>query len=315
MTNRLIDLVRLRSNPKSLKMVTCSGNTHCPTHRFEAIVHIRQISVQWEPTLCQTTKRGQTLTRLTAETAEKYFRDTLLLVCQVGGTSCRLNLSSCWRCFVRPFCRLRCQKPGVFRCSLTSLLLEGAGDVVYQMVPWDVDFLSSKGLRPAGPLFRFTLLEGSFKQLHLPHCQLLKGQIFYCYCLFIRNHWGSINVSAAVCTCIRITSLSLAEAEFLCVTDNCSHFLSVAHVTGDSMDLIKPDQVTESHVIINVQGFSCFGLVTVATCRAAIHGLVLLFSKLSEHSLFVLLLPRNICLAQVGRPLPHAEGLPSPMNY
>lgn len=80
------------------------------------------------------------------------------------------------------------------------------------------------------------------------------------------------------------------------------------------MDLIKPDQVTESHVIINVQGFSCFGLVTGAMCRAAIHGLVLLFSKLSERSLFVLLLPRNVCLTQVGRPLPHTEGLPSLMN-
>lgn len=98
------------------------------------------------------------------------------------------------------------------------------------------------------------------------------------------------------------------------MTDNCWHFLSVVHVTGDSMNLIKPDQVTDSHVIINVQGFSCFGLVTAVTCRAVIHGLVLLFSKLSEHSLFVLLLPRNVCLAQVGRPLPHAEGLPSPMN-
>lgn len=64
----------------------------------------------------------------------------------------------------------------MFRCSLTDLQLEGVGDLVYQMIPWDMDFLSSKGLRPAGPLFRFTVLTGRFYRLHLPHCQLVSGQ-------------------------------------------------------------------------------------------------------------------------------------------
>ncbi|XP_076583052.1 uncharacterized protein LOC143318534 isoform X2 [Chaetodon auriga] len=151
--------------------------------------------------------------------------------------------------------RLRCQLPGVFHCRQTGLLLEGIGDVVYQTVPWDVDFLFSKGLRPAGPLFRFTLLTGSFHRLHLPHCQLL--------------------------------------------SDGGQHFLSVAHVTGDSVDIITPDQVTDSHVIIDISGFSCFGLVTSAASTGAIGGLVLLFSQLSDCSLFVLLLPRNVCVTQV----------------
>nr|XP_046246973.1 uncharacterized protein LOC124060274 [Scatophagus argus] len=151
--------------------------------------------------------------------------------------------------------RLRCQQPGVYRCSLTGLLLEGVGDVVYQMVPWDLDFLSSKGLRPAGPLFRFTLLTGIFHRLHLPHCQLLSG--------------------------------------------DGQHFLSVAHVTGDSVDFITPGQVTDSHVIISVSGFSCFGLLTRASSNDAIGGLVLPFYQPSHHSLFVLLLPRNICLTKV----------------
>ncbi|XP_051259235.1 uncharacterized protein LOC127365297 [Dicentrarchus labrax] len=180
--------------------------------------------------------------------------------------------------------RLRCKQPGVFRCSLTGLLLEGFGDVVYQTVPWDLDFLSSKGLRPAGPLFRFTLLTGSFHRLHLPHCQLL--------------------------------------------SDGRQHFLSVAHITGDSMDLITPGQVTDSHVIVDISSFSCFGLLSLAPSGSAISGLVLLFSltptlwstlvvlkcltnkvgldwigfsQLTDCLLYVLMLPRNVCLTQVRK--------------
>ncbi|XP_036971150.1 uncharacterized protein LOC119028864 isoform X2 [Acanthopagrus latus] len=153
--------------------------------------------------------------------------------------------------------RLRCRQPGVFLCSETGLLLEGVGDVVYQTVPWDLDFLSAKGLRPAGPLFRFKLLTGSFHRVHLPHCLL----------------------------------------------DCAQHSLSVGHVTGDSVDFITPGQVTDSHVIIDISGFSCFGLVfrisPPDSSRDAIGGLVLLFHRFSDSSLFVHLLPRNVCLTQV----------------
>ncbi|XP_075901752.1 uncharacterized protein LOC142900988 [Nelusetta ayraudi] len=71
--------------------------------------------------------------------------------------------------------RLRCQKPGVFRCSATGLQLEGAGELVYGPRPWNLDFLKRRGLQPAGPLFSFTILSGSFQRLHLPHCCLLTG--------------------------------------------------------------------------------------------------------------------------------------------
>ncbi|XP_068175715.1 uncharacterized protein [Antennarius striatus] len=151
--------------------------------------------------------------------------------------------------------RLRCQQMGVFRCSLTGLLLEGVGDVVYQIIPWDVGFLSSKGLRPAGPLFRFTLLTGSFHRLHLPHCQLL--------------------------------------------ADGGRHSLSVAHVTVNSVDIITPGQVTEGHVIISISSFSCFGLVAPEEWSTKIKGLMLLFHQPRNNLLFVVLLPRNICLTQV----------------
>ncbi|XP_022076178.1 uncharacterized protein LOC110970234 [Acanthochromis polyacanthus] len=153
--------------------------------------------------------------------------------------------------------RLCCQQPAVVRCSLTGLLLEGCGDLLYQMVPWDLDFLASKGLRPAGPLFRFHLLSGRFHRLHLPHSRLPSGG------------------------------------------GKCS--MSVAHVTGDCVDFITPGQVTDSHLIVDISGFSCFGLVESVESGGAIHGLVLLFSQPASSKLYVLLLPRNICLSQVRK--------------
>ncbi|KAK5618400.1 hypothetical protein CRENBAI_018956 [Crenichthys baileyi] len=152
--------------------------------------------------------------------------------------------------------RLSCKTAGVYSCPFTGLVLDGFGDVLYEMVPWNVDFLSSKGLRPAGPLFRFTLLTGTFDKLHLPHCQLLQ--------------------------------------------DKGKTSLSVAHVTGDYLDFI-PGQVTHSHVIIKINGFSCFGLVTSAGSSQAIAGLVLLFFQPFNLSTFVVLLPRNMCLTQVRK--------------
>ncbi|XP_056894800.1 uncharacterized protein LOC130528968 isoform X2 [Takifugu flavidus] len=154
--------------------------------------------------------------------------------------------------------RLQCEHQGLFHCRLTGLRLEGVGDVLYQLVPWDLDFLSSKGLRPAGPLFRFTLLSGRFHRLHLPHCQLLED-----------------------------------------VAEGGQHFLSVVHATEERVDFITPSHVTQSHVIVDVPGFSCFGLVTGRRNNSAIRGLVVLFSEIRQHLLFVLLLPRNICLTQV----------------
>lgn len=80
--------------------------------------------------------------------------------------------------------------------------------------------------------------------------------------------------------------------------------LSVAHVTGDSVDFITPGQVTEHHVIIDVSGFSCFGLVMPVESNSPISGLVLIFSQLSTRSLFILLLQRNVNLPKVHKPLP-----------
>lgn len=72
------------------------------------------------------------------------------------------------------------------------------------------------------------------------------------------------------------------------------------------MDFLTPSRVTRSHVVVDVPGFSCFGLVTGQRSNSPIRGLVVLFSEVREHLLFVLLLPRNICLTQVRRSRPGA---------
>lgn len=67
----------------------------------------------------------------------------------------------------------------MFRCSATGLQLEGAGELLYGPRPWNLDFLRGRGLQPAGPLFSFTVLSGSFQRLHLPHCCLHTGQFYW----------------------------------------------------------------------------------------------------------------------------------------
>lgn len=67
------------------------------------------------------------------------------------------------------------------------------------------------------------------------------------------------------------------------------------------MDFVTPSHVTQSHVIVDVPGFSCFGLVTGQRNNSAIRGLVVIFSEICDHLLYILLLPRSICLTQVHR--------------
>uniref|UniRef100_A0A4W5LE35 FIIND domain-containing protein n=1 Tax=Hucho hucho TaxID=62062 RepID=A0A4W5LE35_9TELE len=73
--------------------------------------------------------------------------------------------------------RLQCPSAGLFQCSITGLVfrMEGEGEVLYRTVPWDRRLLAQNGKRPAGPLFKFTCLNGSVCQLHLPHCEIFPG--------------------------------------------------------------------------------------------------------------------------------------------
>ncbi|XP_034150416.1 uncharacterized protein LOC105031601 isoform X2 [Esox lucius] len=82
-------------------------------------------------------------------------------------------------------------------------------------------------------------------------------------------------------------------------------FLSVAHVTDDSMELITPHKITETHLIINISGFSAYGDVKDEDSPTVpIRTLVLLFYKVPDvpmkrSILYVLLLPRNTVFREV----------------
>ncbi|XP_074478403.1 NACHT, LRR and PYD domains-containing protein 1b allele 3-like [Sebastes fasciatus] len=85
------------------------------------------------------------------------------------------------------------------------------------------------------------------------------------------------------------------------------HFLSVAHLTDEDVEFISPHEITETHVIINITGFSGFGNVKDEDSPAdPVRALVLLFYKppadpVLTSLLNVLLLPRNVVLRDVLR--------------
>ncbi|XP_062297410.1 NACHT, LRR and PYD domains-containing protein 1b allele 3-like [Scomber scombrus] len=64
--------------------------------------------------------------------------------------------------------------PGLYQCGVTGLVfhMEGEGDVVYRIVPWNHRLLAQHHKKPAGPLFDIKCLQESVCQLHLPHCEI-----------------------------------------------------------------------------------------------------------------------------------------------
>ncbi|XP_073344192.1 caspase recruitment domain-containing protein 8-like [Pagrus major] len=82
-------------------------------------------------------------------------------------------------------------------------------------------------------------------------------------------------------------------------------FLSVAHVKDESIEFIPPHKITETHVIINITGFSGFGNVKDEDSPLVpVRALVLLFYRpLNELTslLNVLMLPGNAVLRNVRR--------------
>ncbi|XP_061569568.1 caspase recruitment domain-containing protein 8-like [Cololabis saira] len=84
-------------------------------------------------------------------------------------------------------------------------------------------------------------------------------------------------------------------------------FLSVAHVNDDGIEFIRPQKITETHVVIDVTGFSCYGNVKdEASPSVPIRALVLPFYKPpqdpdTEHIINVLLLPHNVSVKDVVR--------------
>lgn len=85
------------------------------------------------------------------------------------------------------------------------------------------------------------------------------------------------------------------------------HFggLSVAHFSDEGMSLMKPLEITETHVVVNVPHLSAFGLVLdiikrILNIHKPISGQVLLFHRpMQNRKLNVFLLPENVPLPEV----------------
>ncbi|XP_035981029.1 uncharacterized protein LOC118556801 [Fundulus heteroclitus] len=89
-------------------------------------------------------------------------------------------------------------------------------------------------------------------------------------------------------------------------TGGCT-YLSVAHIGDEGIEFIKPEEITETHVIINITGFSAFGVVKDEDSpNDPVRALVLLFYKPPaaasvRYQINVLLLPKNVALRHVLR--------------
>ncbi|KAK2900599.1 hypothetical protein Q8A67_008714 [Cirrhinus molitorella] len=80
----------------------------------------------------------------------------------------------------KTFYRFVCPHAGQFQCSLTSLVfvMEGEGEVLFRVVSWDPRLLDGLGqMQPAGPLYNIDCFNGSISGLHLPHCEILSGNL------------------------------------------------------------------------------------------------------------------------------------------
>ncbi|XP_036375398.1 E3 ubiquitin-protein ligase TRIM47-like [Megalops cyprinoides] len=76
-------------------------------------------------------------------------------------------------------------------------------------------------------------------------------------------------------------------------------FLSVAHVVGDSTEVLQPLEVTDTHVRVKAENLSFFGLLT-RLFTSTVQGQVLLFLRQPGGDILnVLLLPRNIPFSEV----------------
>ncbi|XP_062336949.1 NACHT, LRR and PYD domains-containing protein 1a-like isoform X1 [Osmerus eperlanus] len=80
--------------------------------------------------------------------------------------------------------------------------------------------------------------------------------------------------------------------------------LSVAHVSGDNVEILPPLRVTDTHVVVNITDLSLWGLVRRFIPFLTIRGQVLAFHKLvnpQRPRLNLIVLPQNVPLQEVER--------------
>lgn len=89
---------------------------------------------------------------------------------------------------------------------------------------------------------------------------------------------------------------------YICFAGEGLDSLSVAHVTGDSVEVLPPLRVTDTHVVVNITDLSLWGLVRMFKPFLSIKGQVLPFLQSFGHPqsvLNVIVLPSNVPLNEV----------------
>nr|XP_023660202.1 NACHT, LRR and PYD domains-containing protein 1b allele 5-like [Paramormyrops kingsleyae] len=83
-----------------------------------------------------------------------------------------------------------------------------------------------------------------------------------------------------------------------CEMSSADENLAVAHVTKDNMEILQPQEVTDTHVVISITGLSDFGVITTKE-SSEVRGQVLLLLRQKSKILNVFLLPLNVPPDQV----------------
>ncbi|KAF5896567.1 NACHT, LRR and PYD domains-containing protein 1b allele 2-like, partial [Clarias magur] len=87
-----------------------------------------------------------------------------------------------------------------------------------------------------------------------------------------------------------------------CETRKHMRKLTVAHVTEDNVEIIQPLKVTNTHVIIDIQSLSLFGILKELLFQAhPIRAQVLLFYQRGMNKLYIHLVPGNVPVEEVQK--------------
>ncbi|XP_071349651.1 uncharacterized protein [Trachinotus anak] len=123
----------------------------------------------------------------------------------------------------------------------------------------------------------------------------------------------------AVCQ-LHLPHCETKDAEFL------KSLLSVVHITDDGMSILKPLEITDTHVIVTVSHFSAFGIVRAFEVfyrffsnPCPVHGQVLLFLRppnlnSQRQNLHLVVLSRNVPLEEVRRRHQDSVYIPAPLK-
>ncbi|XP_051750069.1 interferon-induced protein with tetratricopeptide repeats 5 isoform X1 [Ctenopharyngodon idella] len=142
------------------------------------------------------------------------------------------------------------------------------------------------------------------------HCEFTKlgfnmkgeGEVLYSTvlqdddCPVPANHYQAGPLYDIKCVQGELSQLSLPHCETS--IEDAYHFMSVVHYSDQIVDVLKPQNITETHVTVSIPGTSTFFISKIQNWFTGhwskTHGQVMLFYLKETHRLHVFLQPRNV---------------------